>query len=84
MCTCMRMLTAMTQPTTEAAKPPMLTVDEAADQLGISREKLYGLMRDGEIAYVLFPPGNKQSARRIEQSELDAFKDRYRQRAIPA
>ena len=71
----------MTQPPTTDGKPRLLTVDEAAAQLGISREQLCTFMREGEIAWVSFPPHTKQTGRRVEQAEIDAFIERNRQRA---
>ena len=62
----------MTKP--EAAKAsPLRTVDQACEQLGVERSKLYELMRQGHIASIKLPPGTAQSGRRIEQAELDAF-----------
>lgn len=60
--------------------PKLLTVAEAMDQLGIkSKDKIYELMRAGELAYVSLPPHTQQSGRRIEQAEIHAFIERHRQ-----
>jgi excisionase family DNA binding protein len=66
----------MKQPT-----PKLVTVNEACEQLGLSRDKLYELMADGHIAYVSLPPHSKQAGRRIEQSQIDAFVERNRSTA---
>ena len=60
--------------------PRLVTVNEACEQLGVERDKLYELMASGELAYVKLPPGTKQAGRRIEQSEIHAFIDRNRSR----
>lgn len=65
----------MTSPT-----PRLVTVNEAGEQLGVSRDKLYELMAAGDLAYVSLPPHSKQAGRRIEQSEIDAFIERNRSR----
>jgi excisionase family DNA binding protein len=54
---------------------PLLTVPEAAEQLGISREYVYELMRRGELDYIQLPlrTGARWSGRRIEQTAIDAF-----------
>ena len=63
------------------AVPKLLTVAEAMEQLGIGKVKIYDLMRAGEIAYVSMPPHTLQSARRIEQAEIEAFIARNRKTA---
>lgn len=64
------------------APPKLLTVAEAMAQLGIrSKHKIYGLMRAGELAYVVLPPHTHQAGRRIEQAEVEAFIARNRQPA---
>jgi excisionase family DNA binding protein len=50
-----------------------VTVNEAAEQLGVSRDKLYELMASGDLAYVSLPPHSKQAGRRIEQAEIERF-----------
>lgn len=78
MCTCMRMLTRMTQATTDEA---LLTTQQAADRLGISRRMLYELISAGEIATIRIPssrtPG-RDGEHRIEPSALAAFIERQR------
>lgn len=66
----------MTSPT-----PRLVTVNEACEQLGLSRDKLYELMADGHIKYVSLPPHTKQAGRRIEQAEIDGFVSRNRSTA---
>lgn len=56
----------------------LLSVEEACEQLGIRKRKIYELMGSGELASIKLPPGSKQSGRRIEQSEIDAFIERNR------
>lgn len=63
--------------------PKLVTVNEACEQLGMSRNKLYELMTAGEFAYVSLPPHSKQAGRRIEQAEIAAFIARNRQSATP-
>lgn len=67
------------------SKPPqpsrLLTVAEAYERLGVSRDKLYELMRTGELPFVKLPPYTKQSGRRIEEAEVEAFIRRHRQTA---
>ncbi|MFD8533778.1 helix-turn-helix domain-containing protein [Streptosporangium canum] len=46
----------------------LLTVDEAAEALAISRAKLYQLMASGSVAYVRI-----DRSRRIPVSALEAF-----------
>jgi excisionase family DNA binding protein len=58
-----------------------MTVDEACEQLGIAKTKLYELMRTGELASVKLPPATEQSGRRIEQAEIERFIDRNRVQA---
>ena len=50
-----------------------------AEQLGMSRNKLYELMYKGELASVEIPgKSEKTHGRRIEQAEIDAFVERHR------
>ena len=58
-----------------STRTPLLTVPEAAEQLGVSREYVYGLMRRGELEYIQLPlrTGARWSGRRIEQAAIDAF-----------
>jgi len=55
-----------------------VTVDDACEQLGIAKTKLYELMKSGDLASVKLPPGTEMSGRRVEQSEIDAFIARNR------
>lgn len=64
--------------------PQLRTVAEAADQLGMSKPKLYALMESGDIAFIKLPPYTKQAGRRIEQTEIDAFIQRNRSAVSPA
>ena len=60
---------------------PLLTVEQAADLLGIGHDKIYKLMASGDLAYVKLPPGSKQAGRRIEPREITAFIERNRVQA---
>lgn len=76
---------ALLAPLLEAAaapRMPLLVVPEAAEQLGISRELAYQLMRRGELEFVQLPlrTGARWSGRRIEQSAVDAFIEEHRVR----
>lgn len=62
----------------QQSKPKLLKVNEAAAQLGISREQVYALISRGELASVKIPGRNQAWARRIEQAEIDAFIERNR------
>lgn len=68
--------------TESATIPQLLTVAEAMDALGIkSKDKIYELMRGGELAYVSLPPHTQQAGRRIELAEIHAFIARHRKTA---
>jgi excisionase family DNA binding protein len=60
------------------AATQLWTVEEARDLLGIGHDKIYRLMRAGELAYIQLPPGTKRAPRRIEQAEIDRFLARNR------
>ncbi len=55
------------------ALPMLLTPLSAARELGVSRARLYELMRDGELKYVKFG-----GVRRIARVDLEAFVDALR------
>jgi len=55
------------------AASQLWTVEEARDLLGIGHDKIYKLMRSGELAYIQLPPGTKRAPRRIEQREIERF-----------
>jgi excisionase family DNA binding protein len=64
------------------APPPLLTVNEAAAQLKVSREQIYKLIKRGElVSIVMRGEGGETGSRRIEQSELDAYIARNRDHA---
>jgi excisionase family DNA binding protein len=76
-------IAALLAPLLEAAavpRMPLLTVPEAAEQLGISRELVYQLMRRGELQFIQLPlrTGARWSGRRVEQAAVDAFIERHR------
>lgn len=64
--------------TTPAPTRRLVSVDEACEQLGIAKTKLYELMRTGDLASVKLPPGTNMAGRRIEQAEIDDFIARNR------
>jgi excisionase family DNA binding protein len=55
----------------------LLTVNEAAERLGIGRTLLYGFMDAGELGWIALHPDRKKG-RRIEPAELQRFIDRRR------
>lgn len=68
--------------TTPAPVALLVTVADAAIQLGLSERTVYELMTSGELASIKLPPHTKQAPRRIEQTEINAFIARNRQTAI--
>ena len=57
-----------------AQRPRLLTVTEVGEQLGMGKTAVYELLHRGEFASIEIPSGNgKRPARRVEQSEIDAF-----------
>ena len=64
--------------TAPPAEPLLHTVERACELLGFGKDKIYALMRSGELAFIKLPPGTKQSGRRIEQAEIERFLDRNR------
>jgi excisionase family DNA binding protein len=59
---------------------PLLTVAQAATQLGLSESSVWGLLRAGELASVEIPSATgdgKRVSRRISQAEIDAFIERH-------
>lgn len=59
--------------------PRLLTIAQAAEQLGMSRTKLYELMCQGGLASVEIPSAEGgRNTRRIEQSAIDAFIEQHR------
>ena len=62
-----------------ARRPQLVTVAQAAEQLGMSATKVYELLYQGLLASVEIPSENgRRSTRRIEQAAIDAFIDRHR------
>lgn len=63
-----------------ARRNKLLTITEVADQLGMSKGRVYELMYKGEFASIQIPSSTdgRRATRRIEQSEIDAFLARYR------
>jgi excisionase family DNA binding protein len=56
----------------------LLTMNEAATQLGISTRTLRGHVKMGEIAYIALGHGVKRVRRMFDESDLEAFKERRR------
>lgn len=72
----------MTTSETGQRSPRFVTVADACVQLGIGKVKFYELMNAGEFGEVIkLPPHTKQAGTRIEQSGIDAFIERNRQRS---
>jgi|HubBroStandDraft_5_1064220.scaffolds.fasta_scaffold09397_5 excisionase family DNA binding protein len=65
-----------------APAPLLVTVADAARQLGISVRTIYELMSAGELASIKLRP-SQQGGRRIEQAEIDAYIKRNRVRSGP-
>lgn len=65
---------------TQQSQPrKLLRVTEAAAQLGVSREQVYVLMRNGELPYVQGKArSGKPGWRQIEQAVIDAYIERNR------
>lgn len=67
-----------------ARLPSLLTVPEAAGQLGLSARHVYELMYMGELASVDIPSSGatgRKTSRRIERAEILAFIERNRNTA---
>ena len=62
-------------------KPPrlLITVEEAADQLGVGRSTMYGLIRDGEVESVQIG-----RLRRVPADALPAFLAQLRAGSLAA
>jgi Helix-turn-helix domain len=60
----------------------LLSITEAAGQLGVSRSQAYSLVYTGDLASVEMPPGRrsvgKARTRKVELAEVDAFIKRNR------
>lgn len=63
--------------TRQPARVPPLTAAQAAEQLGVYRQRVYELIRSGRIAYLDIPGAGI----RIEQAEIDRVKEAWR---VPA
>ena len=63
-----------------AQPPPLLSVVQAAEVLGITRRYMYELISAGEITTIRLPSRNGNTGEhRIERAELDSFIERHRQ-----
>jgi excisionase family DNA binding protein len=65
------------------AEPLLYTVERACELLGVGKDKIYALMRSGELAFIKLPPGTKRSGRRIERSEVERFLKQNRYGGTP-
>jgi excisionase family DNA binding protein len=65
-----------------AVPPPLLSIAQAAEVLGVTRRYMYDLVYAGEVATVRLPSSKsgKDGAHRIERAELDGFIEKHRQR----
>ena len=58
---------------------PLLTVNQTAERLNISRGKLYELLRRGELKSIqIGSRTGKTQSRRFEPSEVDAYIEQHR------
>lgn len=80
----------MTQQATESQPQQLIKVSDAIKQLSIGRTKFYGLVREG--VFTLYNlnadaprgpilAGQKRPAIRLDQAEVDAYKERIK---VPA
>jgi len=59
--------------------PRLLTMTQAAEQLGMSRGKFYDLVYKGGLPSVELPSRTgKSSTRRVEQAAIDAYIEQHR------
>lgn len=63
--------------------PELLTVKQAAEQLGVSIDQVRGFVQDGDLAYINIGRGKKRSTYRFTQADLDDFIERRRKRDVP-
>lgn len=56
----------------------LLTMQQTADQLGISIRTLREHVKHGEITYIAMGRGEQRQRRMFDQSDIDAFKERRR------
>jgi excisionase family DNA binding protein len=65
-------------------RPPLLTIAQAAKQLGMSVRGMYELVYQGHLASVEIPSTGRtqRKTRRIEQTELDAFIEQNRVKGV--
>jgi excisionase family DNA binding protein len=64
---------------TESVQPLLLTVQEAAQALRISRSRMYEILRAGDVEAVGLPGGAQ--GQRVVYSSLVEYVDRLRQKA---
>ncbi|MFG1376105.1 helix-turn-helix domain-containing protein [Xanthobacter autotrophicus] len=56
----------------------LLTMEEAAAELGISAKTLRGHVKDGQITYIAIGRGVKKPRRMFDVCDIEAFKERRR------
>ncbi len=71
---------------TPPADSQLWTIKQARDLLGIGHDRIYDLMRSGELAYIQLPGGTRWAGghRRIEQREIERFLKANRVGGTPA
>ncbi len=52
---------------------PLYSVEEAADELGITRNLMYDLMNTGQIPYLILKGKTNTGSRKIRGSDLERF-----------
>ncbi len=69
-----------TQSHLDVPGPRCSTLSEVAEQLGMSRDRVYELMYKGEFASIQIPSSesDRRATRRVERFEVDACIARYR------
>ncbi|SDO56190.1 DNA binding domain-containing protein, excisionase family [Methylobacterium phyllostachyos] len=64
-------------------EPDLLTADEAAELLRISRRTLDGHVARGDIAYISVGLGEKRTRKRFDPADIDRFRERQRRVEAP-
>ena len=73
----------MTARPAKAPRPPMLTVAQAADMLGVDPRQIYHWISAGLLACTRYPTrdGGPNGPIKLEPADVEAFRNRYRQEA---
>lgn len=61
-----------------------LTIPQAAARLGVQRDYVYKLIRNGVLGCIELPGTGERTHRRVEQDELDRFLKDHRRKAATA